>query len=129
MENLNEKYTIDDVHDMLEEIASTIPEVLLEDLQGGIVLIESAKMHPKSINNTLYINGEYVRNRMYNLIRIYYGSIIKTRGHLPREQFKDKLEEVLIHELRHHIEFKCNDFSLIKEDKEYIRKYLERYGK
>lgn len=36
MENLNEKYTIDDVHDMLEEIASTIPEVLLEDLQGGL---------------------------------------------------------------------------------------------
>ncbi len=129
MENRNNTYIIDEVQEMLEDIASTIPEVLFEDLHGGIVLIEEIKYHPKSINNTLIINGEYVKTRMYNLIRMYYGSLVKNYGHLPREEFKERIKDVLIHELRHHIEFKCNDYSLVIEDREYIKKYLGRFGK
>lgn len=129
MENKNDVYTIDEVQEMLEDIASNIPEVLFEDLHGGIVLIEEIKYHPKSINNTLIINGEYVRTRMYNLIRMYYGSLVKNYGRLPREEFKKRIEEVLIHEFRHHIEFKCNDYSLVIEDREYIKNYLGRFSK
>ena len=129
MENLDNKYSIDQVHNILEEIAENIPEILLEDLNGGIVLIEDVKYHPKSINNTLFINGEYVKNSIYSLIRIYYGSLIKSYGHLSREDFIKEIEKILIHEIRHHIEFKCNDYSLVYEDKKYINDYLERHNK
>ena len=42
-----------------------------------------------------------------------------------RDRLKDKLEEVLLHEFTHHLEFLANEWGLVIEDE----KFLEEYGK
>lgn len=125
----NHRYSIEEVEDILEDIANTIPLELYRNLNGGIVLIESEKIHPKAVTNDLYIAGEYIRHRMYKYIKIYYGSVIKIHGNLSRDRFIEKLREILIHEFRHHIEYESGDYSLVLEDKIFLKNYLERHNK
>ena len=128
MDNYN--YSIEEIEDMLNKIAESIPKVLYKNLHGGIVLIESAKIHPKSVEgDNLYIAGEYRRSKTGNLISIYYGSVMKTYGRLNKEDLEKQLEDILIHEFRHHIEYEAGDYSLVVEDKIYLRNYLERHNR
>ncbi|MDL2310777.1 metallopeptidase family protein [Peptostreptococcaceae bacterium OttesenSCG-928-C18] len=124
-------YSIDEVEEMLEKIAESIPKTLYKNLQGGIVLLEDVKIHPKSVDGrNLYIAGEYIRNtRTGNHIRMYYGSIMNLYQHRSKEKLAEELEKILIHEFRHHIEYQAGDYSLVVEDKVFLKKYLERHSK
>ncbi|WP_099203584.1 metallopeptidase family protein [Miniphocaeibacter massiliensis] len=123
-------YSIEEVEEMLEEIAESIPKALYKNLHGGIVLIEGAKIHTKSIEpSKLYIAGEYIRNRNTgNHIKIYYGSVMKLYQNWSKEKLKEELGKILIHEFRHHIEYEAGDYSLVVEDKIFINNYLERHS-
>lgn len=60
--------TFDECGAMLDEIADSMPYELYRDLNGGISLLPQLKVHPKALNNDLFILGEYIRNSLGNAI-------------------------------------------------------------
>jgi len=62
--------TFDECGAMLDEIADSMPYELYRDLNGGISLLPQLKVHPKALNNDLFILGEYIRNSLGNAIRL-----------------------------------------------------------
>lgn len=117
---------IDEVEELLNEVCEEIPEYAFEHLNGGIILSEDVKYHEESISDDLIIMGEYQRSILGNMIVIYYGSFMKMYGHLDRDELKDKLRDVLLHEFRHHMEFLANNGDLIIEDKKFLEDYKKR---
>lgn len=119
---------IDRVNDILDEIADNIPNELYKGLSSGIVLLESSKTHEQSLDNDLYILGEYFRSGVEKQIKIYYGSLKKVYPVISEEKLKEKLKDVLIHELTHHLEYRAGIRDLEIEDKLYIKSYKEKYN-
>lgn len=117
---------IDEVEELLDEICEEIPEYAFDHLNGGIILSEDVKYHEASVNNDLIIMGEYQRSILGNMITIYYGSFMKMYRYLSRDELKDKLRDVLLHELRHHMEFLANEDDLVVEDNKFIADYKKR---
>ena len=87
--------TFDECGAMLDEIADSMPYELYRDLNGGISLLPQLKVHPKALNNDLFILGEYIRNSLGNAIVFYYGSINRVYGSLDNEAYRKKLVEIL----------------------------------
>ena len=119
---------IDRVNDILDEIADNIPNELYKGLSSGIVLLESSKTHEQSLDNDLYILGEYFRSGVEKQIIIYYGSLKKVYPVISEEKLKEKLKDVLIHELTHHLEHRAGIRDLEIEDRLYIKSYKEKYN-
>ncbi len=120
--------TFEECAEMLDEIADSVPYELYRELNAGISLLPGLKVHPKAVNNDLFILGEYIRNSLGKAIVLYYGSINRVYGSLSREQYYEKLVGILHHELRHHNEFLagCDDLGIY--DKQKIAKYLHDKG-
>lgn len=97
--------TIDEVNDILNQLAEELPDAFFYGLNGGIVLDESVKMQPESIGPNLYIMGEYSTDPyLGRRITIYYGSFERVHGHASREAYTEALRGTLRHEFRHHME-------------------------
>ncbi len=126
----NEKMiTQDEMEIMLDEIAGTFPPELFHELNGGISLLPETKLNPHGKNEDLFILGEYHYNSVFGrLIVIYYGSLVKVYGQLPRDQMRDILISTLKHEFRHHLESLAGDRSLEIKDEAFIENYLSRMG-
>ena len=120
--------TFDECGAMLDEIADSMPYELYRDLNGGISLLPQSKVHPKALHN-LFILGEYIRNSLGNAIVFYYGSINRVYGTLDKEEYRNKLVEILHHEVRHHNEYLagCDDLGIY--DKNQIEDYLRKHEK
>ena len=58
---------IEEVQILLDEIAEELPLELYKDLNGGILLLNQIKLHEKSIDDDLYVLGEYhyVQGKVY----------------------------------------------------------------
>ncbi len=82
--------TFDECGVMLDEIADSMPYELYRDLNGGISLLPQLKVHPKALNNDLFILGEYIRNSLGNAIVFYYGSINRVYGSLDNTRNTEK---------------------------------------
>ena len=119
-------FTIEETNEMLDEIADTLPEPLFRELSGGIILLPQFKIHPKAVDNDLYILGEYSRSSIGTLIKIYYGSFARIYGNASREYYYEQLRRVLVHELRHHNETLAGYRDLIVYDEKRIAEYLAR---
>lgn len=117
---------IDEVQEMLEEICESIPSYAYEHLNGGIILTEEAKYHEEAYAEDLVIMGEYQRSMLGNMIKIYYGSFMDIYRFSSRETLREKLEEVLLHEFTHHLEFLANEWGLVIEDKKFLEEYRKR---
>lgn len=117
---------IDEVEEILEEICESIPSYAYEHLNGGIILTEERKFHQESYAEDLLIMGEYQRSILGNMIKIYYGSFMDMYRFSPRERLKEKLEEVLLHEFTHHLEFLANEWGLVIEDNKFLEEYRKR---
>lgn len=118
--------TIDEMQDVLDELAEELPEAFYKDLNGGIVLLPQAKESEYSRKNDLYTLGEYHHGgSMGNYIKIYYGSFERLFGNLSDEDMKKELRHTLRHEFRHHIETLAGEDDLEDEDALFIRQYLE----
>ncbi|QQE47738.1 metallopeptidase family protein [Peptoniphilus harei] len=118
---------IDEVEEILEDICESIPSYAFDHLNGGIILSEDKKYHEESRADDLLIMGEYQRSILGNMIKIYYGSFMEMYRYSYRERLKEKLEEVLLHEFTHHLEFLANEWGLVIEDKKFLEEY--RKGK
>ena len=122
-------FTIEETNEMLDEIADSLPFELYRDLNGGIVLLPEEKIHPKAIDNDLFIMGEYCTSSIGRYIKIYYGSSCRVYGHVSREAYREHLRKVLVHEVRHHCEGLAGYKDLILYDEDQIDAYLRRKQK
>ena len=118
---------IDEVEEILEDICESIPSYAFDHLNGGIILSEDKKYHEESRADDLLVMGEYQRSILGNMIKIYYGSFMEMYRYSSRERLKEKLEEVLLHEFTHHLEFLANEWGLVIQDKKFLEEY--RKGK
>jgi len=119
-------YTIDDVHEILDEIYENIPQELLKDLNGGVILLDEIKYHEESRNNDLLVLGNYVRFGVRRQINIFFRSFKRAFPKLSHEKLREKLDDLLMHELRHHTEYKARIKDLILEDEDNIEKYKSK---
>ena len=117
---------IDEVQEFLEEICESIPSYAYEHLNGGIILTEESKYHEEAYAEDLVIMGEYQRSMLGNMIKIYYGSFMDMYRFSSRETLREKLEEVLLHEFTHHLEFLANEWGLVIEDNKFLEEYRKR---
>lgn len=122
-------FTIDETNEMLDEIVDTLPQPLFRELSGGIIILPQAKIHPKALDDDLYILGEYSRSSIGTLIKIYYGSFAKIYGRVSKNVYYEQLRRVLVHELRHHNETLAGYRDLILYDERRIADYLARKAK
>ncbi len=122
-------YTYEECGEMFDEIADSYPYELYRELSGGLRLVMESKIHPQAVNNDLYILGEYHRSSIGKYIIFYYGSIVRIYGNLPPDLFREKLRQILSHELRHHNEYLAGCDDLILYDNNCINDYLIKKGK
>ena len=118
---------IDEFTDLMDEIAETeVPEIFYKDLNGGIMILPQVKISPYAKADDMYVLGTYNRGAMGRHIEIYYGSFAKLFPHLSKEQLREQMTEVLLHEFTHHIESLAGEKGLEKKDEEQLRKYLRK---
>ncbi len=119
--------SIDEVQIILDEIAGELPPEIYKDLNGGIVLLPQVKMHKKSVDDDLYVMGEYRHERISGrYIVIYFGSVEKLYGSLSRDRLKKKLMLVVKHKFVHHLESLAGERQLEIEDEQKLNEYLKK---
>ncbi len=124
---MNSFPSIEEVHQILDEIAEELPEEFFNKLNEGIVLLPEYKLHPESrTRDKLYIMGEYIRSITGRRIAIYYGSFEKVCSYLSIEELRDRLRDTLLHEFTHHLESLGGERGLEIKDAEDMKKYIER---
>ena len=118
--------TIDEMHELLDELSAEIPPAFFDELNGGINLLPDTRRSDHGPD--LFTMGDYNHGGpMGRYINIYYGSMQRVYRHLEREEYKEALWEVLRHEFRHHIESLAGECDLEIEDKEFIEEYLSGF--
>ena len=116
--------SIEEMEEMLDEIAVEIPQDFYKDLNGGIILLPETRLHAESKENDLYILGEYHRDgNLGRFIAIYYGSFSHVYGYLSKDQLKEKLISTIKHEFRHHLESLAGERELEIKDELDIAEY------
>ena len=66
--------SIDEVNDYLDAVVETFPEVLFDELNGGVNLLEDTVPDPEFPEGEMYILGEYCDDLLGLYINLYYGS-------------------------------------------------------
>lgn len=80
---VTEMITIDEMEEIIGEIVDTMPQELFKGLNGGVILLPEEKENKNSLNNDLFILGEYHSGGvMGRYIAIYYGSFMRLYGDL-----------------------------------------------
>ena len=121
--------TLEEFHLALEEIADGLPKQLFDRLNGGVNIREKVCMSPESVPQApRYILGQYHRDRvMGRWIDLYYGSFAHVFSHAGDHAWRQEMERVLKHELRHHLEDQAGENTLREEDKRDVATYKVRY--
>ena len=119
-------YTIDEINEMLDEIAAELPKEIFNDLNGGVSILPETKRSESDPSGGLLTLGEYRRDQMGRYIVLYYGSICAVHGHETRDEMRENLRKLLAHELTHHIESLAGERDLEIEDEIDLAEYL--YG-
>ena len=117
-------FTIDDINEMLDEIAADLPQEVFHELNGGVSLLAETKLSRNDPSGGLYTLGEYRRDQMGRYIVLYYGSICAVHGGDTPEQMRQNLKKLLAHELTHHLESLAGQRDLEIEDEIDLEEYL-----
>lgn len=118
---------IEEIHEMLDEIAEEIPQEFFEDLNEGIILLPKYKLHPESrLSDRLYIMGEYRKSITGRNIVIYYGSFERVHYGISKDKLRQILKDTLLHEFTHHLESLAGERGLEIKDAEDLRRYKGR---
>lgn len=121
--------TIDEAHDLLDEVAQELPEEFWEGLNGGVSLLPQAQRSPEARADDLYVLGEYrIDPALGRYINIYYGSFQRLFGDIPPQRLKKKLRKTLFHEFTHHVESLAGERGLEIKDAEQMARYLRSHG-
>jgi len=116
--------TFEEAQEAMDELVDELPPEIFKGLNCGVALIPDTTYS----SNGLLILGQYhVEPRgLGRYVTIHYGSIFASHGHLPPEQFREKLKDVLHHELTHHLENLAGDRSLEIKDAHDVGRMLAR---
>ena len=123
--------TFEEVGTILDDIADSLPDEFYKRLNGGIILLPEAKLHPESRNSAdLYIMGEYHHDPrgLGRYISIYYGSFMRMYAHSDPQTQREQLQKVLLHEFTHHIESLAGERGLEIKDAISMEKYRKKFG-
>lgn len=124
---MNRFPTIDEVHEILDEIAEELPQDFFKELNQGIILLPEYKLHRESrAQDKLYIMGEYGRSIAGRHIAIYYGSFKKVYGRSSNEALTQRLRDTLLHEFTHHFESLAGEKGLEIQDAKDMARYRKR---
>ena len=123
--------SIDEVNDILDEMAEGFPEVLFDGLNGGINLLEEAVPDPEFPEGEMYILGEYCDDLLGNYVNLYYGSFaaLAEREDWDRQTWEEELYTTLSHELTHHMESRGGLHALDDRDAEELARWRAEFGK
>ena len=122
--------TIDQVNDLLDDMAEAFPEVLFRDLNGGVNLLEEAKPDPEFPPGEMYILGEYCNDMLGLYVNLYYGSFaaLAEKEDWDQDTWEDELWTTLSHELTHHMENLSGLHALDDRDAEELAQWREEFG-
>ena len=122
--------TIDEVNDLLDDMADAIPECLFDGLNGGVNLLEEAEPDPEFPPGEMYILGEYRDDLLGDYINLYYGSFaaIAEREEWDDETWEQELRVTLAHELTHHMELRSGLHALDDRDEEELEAFRREFG-
>lgn len=111
---------------ILDRLACELPQEFYRYLNGGIIVLDEAKLHPSAPpTGNIFVLGEYRHDRaMGRYIVIYYGSFMMLYPRHSPEQLEPLLRSTLCHEFRHHLESLGGLTTLADEDKEKIERWL-----
>jgi hypothetical protein len=119
--------TIEEMQEMLDELAEELPRKFYEELNGGILLLPDRKLSPEALDEDLFTLGEYHHSySMGRYITIYYGSFGELFGHLSKEALMSQLRKTLRHEFTHHLESLAGEKDLEIEDERQLARYRYR---
>ena len=120
--------TLDEMEQMLDELAAELPEVFFRELNGGIVLLPQTERHPRGQGGLYTLGCYFSGGEMGRYIAIYYGSFLRVFPHALREEIRRELRKTLRHEFRHHVESLCGENGLEVEDEIFLQNYLRSRG-
>ena len=119
-------FSIDEINEMLDDIAANLPMEIFRELNGGVSLLNETKRSSADPSGGLYTLGEYRRDQMGRYIVIYYGSICIVHGRNTPGQMYENLKKILTHELTHHMESLAGERDLEIQDEMDLDEYLGR---
>ncbi len=117
--------TIDQVNEILDEIAEGFPAALFDGLNGGVNLLEETVEDPEFPPGEMYILGEYCDDLLGLYINLYYGSFaaLAEREDWTEAVWRDELRTTLSHELTHHMENRSGLHALDDRDAEELARW------
>jgi len=122
-------FTIDEVNDILDEIAETFPEALFDELNGGVNLLEDTIPDPEFSEGESWILGEYCTDMLGNYINLYYGSFaeLAQRDNWDEKTWREELRITFAHELTHHMEYRSGLHALEDRDAAELAAWKAEY--
>ena len=122
--------SIDQVNDILDEIAEGFPAVLFEELNGGVNLLEEAMPDPEFPEGEMYFLGEFCDDCLGRYINLYYGSFaaLAEREDWTEDDWRRELRETLAHELTHHMESRAGTHALDDRDAAELAEFRREFG-
>ena len=122
--------TFDEVGALLDDYADTFPEVLFEELNGGVNLLEDTVEDPAFPAEEMYILGEYITDVLGNYINLYYGSFaaLAKKENWDRQIWEEELKITFSHELTHHMEYRSGLHALDDRDALELAAWKEEFG-
>ena len=122
--------SIDQVGDLLDEMAEGVPAPLFEELNGGVNLLEDTVPDPEFPAGEMYILGEFCEDILGRYINLYYGSFaaLAQRENWDEETWRSELRITLSHELTHHMESRSGLHALDDADAAELAEFRKEYG-
>lgn len=119
--------SLEEFEETAMEIADTFPEDFFRELNGGVMIRERSRIHPAAEDHDLFVLGEYHRDRyLGRFVVLYYGSFVRCFGGTSREEQRERIRKVLLHEFRHHLESLAGERDLEIEDAVELSQYKYR---
>lgn len=102
-----------------------VPEPLLRDLNGGVMVSERAERHAGDPEG-VYVLGQYVVDaHLGSLVVLYHGSFARLFAGEPEAVWEREMWDTLRHELRHHVERLAGVADLEVEDALQLQRLRE----
>ena len=122
--------SIDQVGDLLDEMAEGFPATLFEELNGGVNLLEDTVPDPEFPAGEMYILGEFCEDILGRYINLYYGSFaaLAQQENWDEETWRSELRITLSHELTHHMESRSGLHALDDADAAELAEFRKEYG-
>jgi len=121
-------FSIEEISDMLDEAAAQLPSEVFDKLNGGVSLLPNTVQNNNDPDGGLYTLGEYRYDQMGRYIYIYYGSICAVYPYITADHMRQRLKDLLAHELTHHLESLAGERDLEIQDAIEMDKYLRDKG-